>query len=543
MNATAGAPADVRSAWSPLRGALFRALWLAAVVSNVGYWMHEVGASWLMTTLAPTPLMVALVQTATTLPVVLFVLPAGVLSDIVDRRRYLVGVQLWLLLVSATLGVLTYAGHTNAWTLLAFTFALGIGSALMMPAWAAIIPEVVSSDDLQSAVALNSVGINISRAIGPALGGVVVAAAGPWAVFLLNAASFIGVIAVLTRWKRTPPTHHLPPEHFAGAFRAGVRYAMNAPVLQTVLVRGTAFFVFASATWALLPLLVSSGLGRGSDVYGALLGCIGIGAVTGAFLLPRLRARHSRDRLVAAATIVYAGAALALAHTNAIPAAAIAMLATGAAWITILSSLQISAQLALPSWVRARGLAVFIGIFMGSMAVGSMLWGFMAQQSGIPSALTLAAIGAIAGVLTTTRWKLSAADGADLAPSMHWLAPLINGDVASDRGPVMVTIEYAVDPDKVAPFLAAIVVLRRARRRDGAFFWRLFQSPAEPSRYVECFMVESWLEHLRQHDRITLADRALQDRVASLLVHGTAPRVSHLLAAETSAVQPLLRLD
>lgn len=284
------AAADGASAWGPLRHSVFRALWIAALFSNIGTWMQDVGAGWLMTSLDPSPLMVALIQAATTLPIVILALPAGALADIVDRRRLLIGTQVWMLLMATSLGVCTLLGLTTAWLLLAFTFALGCGSALLMPAWAAIAPELVTPKELQAAITLNSLGINVSRAIGPALAGVIIAASGPAFVFLLNAASFLGVLLVLVRWRRIPHETTLPTERLLGAMRAGLRYARHSPVFQAVLVRTAAFFLFASAAWAFLPLIVRQRLGAGPATYGLLLGAIGAGAVAGAFLLPRLRA-------------------------------------------------------------------------------------------------------------------------------------------------------------------------------------------------------------------------------------------------------------
>jgi MFS family permease/quinol monooxygenase YgiN len=532
MSALAPAVPKAPSAWSPLKHRLFRFVWFATVVSNIGTWMQDVGAGWLMTSLAPAPIMVALVQTATTLPVVLLVLPAGALADIVDRRRFLIAVQIWMLVVSAALAVLTVAGLTGPWVLLAFTFALGLGTALMMPAWAATTPELVPKTELQAAIALNSVGINVSRAVGPAIAGVIVSAAGSWAVFTLNAVSYLGVIAVLVWWRRIEPVRKLPPERFAGAFRAGLRYAWHAPELKVVLVRSAAFFTFAAATWALFPLIVRQELGRGAEVYGALLACIGAGAVSGALFLPRLRARYSRHQLVSAATVVYACAALALAHVRDVYTAAAAMLATGAAWITVLSSLQLSAQTSLPAWVRARGLAVYILVFMAGMSIGSALWGHVAEIAGIPWALTMAAAGAVAGIAATWRFKLGTQDAADLAPSMHWPAPLATGDVELERGPVLVTIEYVIDPHRAAEFLREMQALRAIRQREGAFYWQVFQDAADSARFVECFMAESWVEHLRQHERVTKADREVQQRVNAYHVGAQPPRAAHLLAGK-----------
>ena len=518
------------SPWAPLGRPLFRYLWIATVVSNIGSWMQDVGAGWLMTTLAPEPIMVALVQTATTLPFVLLVLPAGALADIIDRRRYLIAVQFWMLVVSATLGVLTLLQITNAWTLLVFTFALGIGTAMMMPAWSSIMPELVPREQLQPAIVLNSVGINLSRAIGPAVAGVIVSAVGSWAVFLLNALSYLGVIGVLVWWQREQPKRALPSEGLVGAFRSGLRFVWHAPALQTVLVRTCGFSIFASATWSLFPLIVRNELGRGSETYGVLLACIGVGAVSGAMVLPRLRAHFSRHLLVAIATLVYAGAALTLAHVRNVYVLGGAMFATGTAWLTVLSALQVTAQTALPAWVRARGLAVYMVVFMAGMAGGSALWGHVATVAGIPMALTIAAAGAVAGIALTWRFKLGAQEAVDLAPSMHWPAPLVSSEPEPERGPVMVTIEYLIEPARTAEFVAAMQDMRRIRQRDGAFFWELFQDAADSARFVECFMTESWVEHLRQHERVTIADRKVQQRIDAFHVGGERPRASHLVA-------------
>src|SRR5215470_17531359 len=382
------APARAPSSpWSPLRSGLFRNIWIASIVSNVGSWMQDVGAGWLMTSLSPSPSMVALVEAADSFPTMLLALPAGALADIVDRRRLLIAIQVYLLIVAGALGILTLLELTSAWVLLGFTFALGVGGAMMMPAWSAIVPDLVRTEELPAAVALNSVAINASRAIGPAIAGVLVAAAGPWLVFVLNALSYIGIIVVLVGWRREHRKSTLPTERFFSALRVGMRFVLHSHALQVVLIRGAAFFIFASATWALFPLVVRRELGGGPEVYGLLLTCIGVGAVAGAMLLPRVRAKVSRDVLVAGASVLYALAALALAYLQNVALLAVAMLAAGVAWISILSALQVSAQVSLPPWVRARGLAAFVVILTGGLALGSVLWGQVATIIGIPLAL------------------------------------------------------------------------------------------------------------------------------------------------------------
>src|SRR5260221_2682021 len=399
-----------------------------------------------------------------------------------------------------------------------------------MPAFSAIIPELVPREDLQSAIALSSVGVNVSRAIGPAIAGLLVAAVGPWLVFALNGLSCIGIVVVLLQWRREPRHSSLPAERFMGAIRVGLRFVMHTRPLQGMLIRGIGFFAFASATWSLFPLLVRGELGRGPEVFGLLMACIGVGAVAGAMFLPRLRAKFSRDVLVAGASVLYALAALALAHVQNLALLAAAMLATGVAWISILSALQVAAQTTLPAWVRARGLAAFVVVFMGGMALGGVLWGQVATRVGIPAALTTAACGTLLAIALTWRFKLGHHEVFDFRPSLDWAAPVLAETPEPDSGPVLVTIEYRVQPDKRAEFVTAMQAIREMRRRNGAYFWELFHDSADPARFVECFMDESWIEHLRQHERASIADRELLRRARQFLVEGRSTKSEHWLA-------------
>ena len=518
------------SPWTPLRTALFRNLWLATIVSNIGTWMQDVGAGWLMTSLTTSPSMVALVEAADSLPLMLLALPAGAIADIVDRRRLLIVVQTYLMVVAAALGVLTLLDMVTPWVLIGFILILAIGNAMVLPAWAAIVPELVPTEQMPAAVALNSIAINTARAIGPAIAGLLVAAVGVWLVFLLNAVSYIGILFVLLRWRREHHKSTLPAERFLTAIRVGGRFVMHTRPLQMVLIRGLAFFVFASATWSLFPLIVRRELNRGPEIYGLLLTCIGLGAIAGAMVLPRVRAKVSRDVLIAGASALFALAALALAYLQNIGLLVVVMLATGVAWISILSALQVSAQLTLPPWVRARGLAAFVVVYMGGMTIGAVVWGQVATRWGIPVALTAAAIGALLAIPLTWRFKLGLHEVLDFSPSLDWPAPVLAEVPEADSGPVMVTIEYRVQPEKRAEFVAAMNAVREMRRRNGAYFWELFHDSADPARYSECFMDESWLEHLRQHERVSVADREIQQRAKQFLVEGTSTRSSHWLA-------------
>ncbi|MEL1264025.1 MFS transporter [Pseudoxanthomonas putridarboris] len=510
-------PTTTAGPWSPLKQPTFRALWLAILVGNIGTWIHDVAAAWVMAETTGSPFMVAAVQSATTLPVVLLAIVAGTLADIVDRRRYLIVAQLWMLLVASTLAVLAHLDMLGPWTLVALTFALGIGAAMAMPAQQATTPELVPRPMLGPAVALGSLSMNIARSIGPALGGLIVAQAGIAWAFAVNAVSFFGVVVVLWRWRRTPTSSVLPPETFGVALRAGLRYATQATVLQAVLVKAACFFVFASALTALLPIVVKQELGASAGTYGLLLGCIGIGAISGAMLLPKLRDRFDPDAMVLAATVVYAACMLALALLRNIPTLYAVSLLNGFAWITVLSSLQIAAQTSVPAWVRARALSLYIVVFSAGMAVGSLGWGALAQQYGTPTALLAAAAGTVLAALASLRFRLGEAARVNVTPSGHWPQPVATEDIGGDRGPVLVTVEYRMAMAQREEFLRRMQPLGHARRRNGAVQWGVAEDSTRPGTYLEYFVDSSWHQHLRQHERVTEDERALQDAIKALL--------------------------
>jgi predicted MFS family arabinose efflux permease len=523
------------SAWSPLRFPVFRNIWLATVVSNIGTWLSAVGTAWLMTILAPSPFMVTLVQAASTLPIFLFGLPAGALADIVDRRRLLIAVQSFLLLVAALLWVVVALDRATPAAVLIATFVASAGAALAAPAFQAIVPDLVPRNELKSAVALNSVGINVSRAIGPALAGVVIASFGLASPFLLNALSFLAIIPVFMLWKSSERQTKLPAEHLLSAIRTGLRYAREAPALRATLVRATAFFPFASAYWALLPIVARDRLGGGAGTYGILLGCLGAGAVGGAVVLPWVRRRVSSDRLVLGSCLGTALAVCGLAFAPNLIFAIPPLLAAGALWIAVLSTLNVAAQVALPAWVKARGLAVYFVVFNGGLALGSPLWGLAAGKVGVPLALVLSSAGLIAAAALTWRWKLPPAEAPDLTPSMHWPTPLIAiEDLALEKGPVMIEVEYRIDPVHSDEFSIALRDSARIRRRDGAICWHHFIDAADASRHVEVFLTESWLQHLREHERITVADQAVEARIRAFQTGDTPVRVVHLLPGGVS---------
>jgi MFS family permease len=509
----------------------FTVIWIATVVSNIGTWMYNAASGWLMVSLDPNPLVVSLVQVATSLPMFLFALPAGALADVFDKRRFLIALEGATTLVSAIFAALVGFGHVTPIQLLFFMFLIGVGGALTAPAWQAIVPDLVPAQDLMPAVAANSVGINISRAVGPALAGTIIGLVGIAAPFWINAISNLGVIGALLWW-RSPRTltSRLPLERFSNAMIIGIRHARHNRHLRSTLVRAFAFFLFASAYWALLPLVARNRLDGGPQLYGVLLGAIGAGAIAGAFLLPWAKAKLGADLMVAAGTAGTAGALALFGLAREAPVAIFASALAGASWIAVLSNLNVSAQVALPNWVRGRGLALFVTVFFGTMTLGSALWGEVASSLGLPLAHFVAAAGALLAVPLTWGRKLQTGAGVDLTPSMHWPAPVVTESVDGDRGPVLVTIEYRLADNKNrTTLLAALEKLSQERRRDGAYDWDVFEDSAENMRFLETFLIESWFEHLRQHERVTNADRVLQESIKHLLAQ--APEIRHFISS------------
>lgn len=519
----------------PFRHPAYAVIWVATVVANIGSWMYAAAAGWLMTGLDPSPLSVSLVQVADTLPMLLAAIPAGALADIVDKRRLLIGVEIAIAVVSSTFAVLVWFHLVTASILLAFMFLIGAGAALTAPAWQSIVPLLVPRPVLPAAVAANSVGVNISRAIGPALGGGLIALFGIAAPFGINGVSNVGTIGALLWWR--PPQRSasiLPAESFSGAMRTGIRHARANPALRATLVRALAFFPFGSAYWALLPLVSRTQIAGGPELYGILLGAIGVGAVAGAGFMHRLQVKLGADGLVALGTVGTAAALVLYAVARQPLTAVAASLLAGMSWIAVLASLNVSAQVAPPNWVRGRGLAIYVTFMFGGLAAGSATWGEAAAWLGLPAAHLLAAAGCLAFIVLTWRWKLQT--GAKLAfmPSMHWPDPIVALDVESNRGPVLVTVEYRVGEVARQKFLTTIERIGRERQRDGAYRWGVFEDVALPGRFVEMFMLESWLEHLRQHQRVTKADRMIEEDVGNLL---TAPPIVTHLVAPTERVE------
>jgi MFS family permease len=539
MNAPGTSPSTAPGPWAPLAHPAFRAMWLAVLASNIGTWIDSVATAWLVADMTGSAAMLGLVQAAQTLPVVVLALVAGALADVVDRRIYLIVTQVWMMSVATALALLAVGDLLDPWILIGLTFALGVGNAMAMPAQSATTPELVPRPLLAPAVALNSLGMNVARAIGPAIGGVVLAQFGAAWAFGLNALSYFALIVVLLRWKRQIAPAMLPPERVGGAMLAGLRYVRQATVFRAVLGRATAFFVFASAMPALLPLIAKDEAQGGPNAFGLLLAAIGIGAILGALALPKIKARLDRDKLVLIATVAYALAMIGMALIDAMIGLLPLALFAGFAWIGVLASLQVAAQTSVPAWVRARALSLYIVVFSFGQAIGSLLWGAVAQRTSIDTALLVAASGAVLSGLIALRLRIAGAEQLDLTPSAHWPQPVVTDEVAGDRSPAVVTIEYRIALERRYEFLALMAQLGHVRRRDGALDWQIVEDTAEPGAYLEVFRTGSWLEHLRQHQRVTAEDRALQERIAALHLGPEPPRVRHYVGGEPgSAIAP-----
>src|SRR5262245_26498719 len=497
----ASAPSAL-SRLGPFRYGSFTALWIATVVSNIGGWMYSTAAGWLMTDLSPDPFIVSLVQVAASLPMYLFAIPAAPLADIIDLLKFLVGTELAIALISGAFALIVSLDAATPANLLLFTFLNGVLGAVQAPAWQAVVPQLVPAQSLQGAIAANSVGINISRAVGPALGGVILGRFGLAVPFWINAVSYLGMVGVLFCWRpQQRGRRHLPVEQFGSAIRTGFRHAKNNPHLQATMVRGAAFFLFATAYWALLPLIAREQIAGGPDFFGFILAIIGAGAVGGAFALRWLESKLGADWLVAAGAIGTAVAMVLFAVARGPALALLASVIAGAGWTVAVATLNVSAQIALPDWVRGRGLAMFATVLFGATAAGSAIWGQAASMVGLPGAQFIAAAGLLAAIPLTWRWKLGTGANVDLTPSMHWPDPIVTHDVERHEGPVMVTVEYRINPHNRDQFIAAMDQLGYERRRNGAYGWGVFEDSASEGRMLETFLVESWLEHLRQRER------------------------------------------
>lgn len=517
------------SALSPFRNGMYRLFWGAYLAANLSLWMNDVAAAWLMTTMSTDPILVALVQTASALPVFLLALPSGAIADIVDRRLWFMATQLWVTATAVVLALAAWTDLLSASLLLALVFANGVGFAMRWPVFSAIVPELVPRQELPQALALNSIAVNLSRIAGPVTAGALLASLGSAYVFALNAILSLATVVVIGRWRNVRQASALPGERFVGALRVGLQYVAQSPSLRRVLLRVFVFYLQTTAIISLLPL-VAKALNGGAGIYTLLLSCLGFGAIVAGLSMARLRRRFDVDTVVNGGTVLHALCTVALAFAPNVWIAAVVIFPAGAAWIAVANSLTVSAQMVLPDWVRARGMAIFIMSVMGGSAAGAALWGAVARYTNIGGSLLLSSAVALALLLVLGRRRtIDQHDDEDVAPHHIVYDPDTVLPMASGIGPVMVTIEYFIDPDDEVEFFAIMEESRRSRLRGGALSWGLLRDAADSRRHVEYFVDESWVEHLRRIDRLTTGDARLRERRMAFHKGSEPPRVTRFV--------------
>lgn len=524
------------SALSPFRFPVFRAIWIASTFSNLGGLIQSVGASWMMTSIAESPHMVALVQTSITLPIMLLSLFAGAMADNLNRRNVMLGAQVFMLFVSIGLSICAWTGVITPWLLLLFTFLIGCGAAFNGPAWQASVGDMVPRAQLPAAVGLNSMGFNIARSVGPAIGGAIVAAAGAAAAFAVNVFSYIALIIVLARWRPPLNPQLLPREALGSAVAAGIRYASMSPAIRTALMRSVVFGMGASAMLALMPLIAKILIAGGPLTYGLLLGAFGVGAVAGAIGSSHLRRVHSSEGIVRMACVGFAAATAIAGLSTHLFITMAALLFAGAAWVLALSTFNVTVQLSTPRWVVARALSLYQVAAFGGMAAGSWLWGVISTHEGVSVALFVAVV-VLLLCAALGRWlPLSETAELNLDPLRLWQAPVTAVPVEPRTGPVVITIEYVIREEDVLEFLVAMAERRRIRRRDGAINWMLLRDLADPRLWIERYTTPTWLEYIRHNNRITKDDATIPERLHQLHQGPGHPVVRRMIERQTGAL-------
>jgi len=524
---------------SPWRSRPYRLLLVLWLVANVSQSMHEAASAWLMASLGASALIVALLQSASSLPTFLLALPSGALTDLVDRRRILITAYALMSFIGIALGAMLLGGFASPGVLLAGALAMGLTFSLRLPAYSAIVQEVVPRGALPRAIVWAGAAMNASRTVGPLAAGTIIAWAGPAYAFIVNGILMLGATVALVRWRRPrAPASTLPSERFIGAMRVGLQFSRQTPAVWAAFIRGAAYFLSAVALVALLPVVVRDELNAGPNTYALLFSLFGLGAVVLALTIHIWRSRLSRDGMIIAGIAMQTAAAIAFAVFEHVAVLAVAMFLSGVAWISVASALSVTAQLALPAWVRGRGLAAVQMAFMGGGTIGALIWGQVATTWNLRIAFSAAAVATIASLALARRYPLASIREEDLTPSSHWREPEVASPVEHDEGPVEVMLEYLIDPENAEAFVALMQESRRLRLRGGAISWALFRDPANPGRYVEQWVEESWLEVLRHRDRLTVAGRELRDAKRAFHIGDGPPAISYLIAEDMGRRKP-----
>ncbi len=529
-------PADIPAPPSPLapfKSPVFRSLWFATLISNLGGLIQAVAAGWTMTTLTDSQSMVALVTASTSLPIVALSLFAGVLADNYDRRRIMLIAQTFMLVASVGLTLTTYFELLSPWLLLGFTFFIGCGGALHNPSWQASVGDIVPREQVPSAVMANGMSFNIMRSIGPALGGLIIVAVGAAAAFAMNAMSYVALIIVLALWRRPAPTSSLPRERFVRATGAGFRYVSLSPNLLSIILRGFLFGLTAVAVQALLPLVARDLLAGGASMYGFLLGFFGLGAVAGAFGNPKIRKRFDNETIIRATFVGTAIGTLLLSTGFGLIVAAIALLICGACWVTTNALLNVSLQLSTPRWVVGRAMSLYMMCNAAGMVLGSWIWGTVAQNANLQQALIYSAVAVIVGGLAGLKLPLPEFDSLNLDPLNQFIEPALAVQLKPQTGPIMITVDYDIGESDIPAFLEAMILRRRISKRDGARRWSLLRDLEQPNIWTEKFYVATWVEYIRHNERRTKSDSEVSDTLNILHQGAEPPRVRRMIERQT----------
>ena len=502
-------------------------------ISNIGTWMTEIGTSWLMASMPTSDLYIALIQTAITMPFLFLAYPAGTMADLIDRRKILLILHILLFITASGLALSAFYNIVTPLSLLLYTFALGVGNALMRPAWASSVPDFAPLELLPSSITLNTLSTNVTRAIGPAIGGFIIFHSGPTGVFAFNALSFTALIYALAVWKpkKEENPSALPVERFMGAFKAGIRYTKNVRLLRVVLLRSALFFFFGSVAWALLPIIVIREMEMGAKSFGVSMAVVGLGTILGAYLLPKFHRIISRNQIVTVSSIMLSLPLLLLAYRPNVYTLGLTLVALGCAWIFSFSSLMLTAQTSVPNWVRARTISIMMVTFGGSMGFGSLLWGTLSDQYSTSTSITVASMGLLLTLLLSRRFDI-ANDNLDLSTAAQWPMPIPVDSVPVNKGPVMVSIDYCIPEQNVDEFLSLMKKLRVIRKRNGAYFWQIYHDAKDHQLFSEVYMSESWSETLRQRDRITSSEMSIRDQVMAMHVGKNKPAISIKIAGK-----------
>ncbi|MCG8271256.1 MFS transporter [Aquamicrobium sp. NLF2-7] len=528
------------STLAPFRHGIFRAVWTASLASNFGGLIQSVGAAWLMTSITTSSDMVALVQASTALPIMLFSLACGAIADSFDRRRVMLVAQSFMLIVSVLLTIFAYKGLITPWLLLSFTFLIGCGTALNNPSWQASVGDMVPREDLPAAVALNSMGFNLTRSVGPAIGGIIVAAAGAAAAFAVNAASYIALLTVLARWKPNLPASKLPRETLGAAMGAGIRYVAMSPNIGKVLLRSSTFGFTSGSILALLPLVARDLVQGGPLTFGIMLGAFGLGAVGGALISGRLRQMLSSEVMVRCAFVGFAICALTAALSSYAWLTASGLLIGGACWVLALSHFNVTVQMSTPRWVVGRALSIYQMATFGGIALGSWIWGVVAETHGVETALIASSLTMLAGGAIGFAVPLPQLTTMNLDPLNRWTEPLLSLDLKPRSGPIAIMIEYVIQEQDLPEFIELMAERGRIRRRDGARNWTLARDLENPDIWMESYHTPTWLEYVRHNTRATFADAAISERIRALHSGTERPRVRRLIERQTSAQQAIV---